>query len=180
MNYIEHTGYALAADQLVKDWQTVSNICKDNQINLRKPAYVEDGVALMFGAGSLFKDGKMWESEANWTEYIDMFKHLYTVRIAGKLLEEIAAQYDGKVGRLRYMVMQPKTCLTYHTDPYDVMRLHIPIITSEGAMFINDGIVNVMSQVGSVYKFNSTVKHTAVNASRIARVHLVASVYNAN
>ena len=121
----------------------------------------------------------MWESEVNWTEYIDMFKHLYTVRVAGKLLEEIAAKYNGKIGRLRYMVMDPKTCLTYHTDPYDVMRLHIPIITSDGAMFINDRQVDVMDQVGSVYKFNSTVKHTAVNASRERRVHLVASVYNA-
>lgn len=177
MSHIEHTGYALAVDQLVKDWYEVSRTCDASQINLRKPAYVEDGVALLFGSGSLYKDGKMWQSEANWTEYIDMFKHLYTVRVAGKLLEEIAAQYHGKVGRLRYMVMQPKTCLTYHIDPEDIMRLHIPIITSEGAMFINDRQVDVMDQVGSVYKFNSTVKHTAVNASRIARVHLVASVY---
>ena len=91
MSHIEHTGYALAADQLLKDWQTVSAICKDNQINLRKPAYVEDGVAILFGSGSLYRNNQMWESEANWTEYIDMFKHLYTVRVAGKLLEEIAA-----------------------------------------------------------------------------------------
>jgi hypothetical protein len=170
MNHIEHTGYTLPADQLIKDWQSVSSICNVNQVNLRKPAYVEDHVALLFGAGSLYKDG-------NWTEYIDMFSHLYTVRVAGKLLEQIAAEYDGKIGRLRYMVMEPKSCLTYHTDPDDIMRLHIPIITSEGAMFINDRQVDVMQHVGAVYKFNSTVKHTAINASRERRVHLVASVY---
>lgn len=177
MKHIEHTGYALPADQLLKDWQEVSRASEATQINLRKPAFVEDGVAVLFGAGSLYRYGQMWQQESSWTEYIEMYKHLYTVRVAGKLLEEIAANYNGKVGRLRYMVMEPKTCLTYHVDPDDKMRLHIPIITSEGAMFINDRQVDVMDQVGSVYKFNSTVKHTAINASRSRRVHLVASVY---
>ena len=178
MKHIEHTGYSLSADQLVADWHHVASVTDASQINLRKPAFIDDRNALLFGAGSLYKDGKMWQTESSWTEYIETFKDLYTVRVAAKLLEEIADKYNGKVGRLRYMVMEPKTCLTYHIDPDDVMRLHIPIITSEGAMFINDRVVDVMDQVGSVYRFNSTVKHTAINASRQRRVHLVASVYD--
>ena len=177
MKHIEHTGFAVISDQLVADWKYVSSLYSDSQINLRKPSKISDHQAVLYGAGSLFRDGKMWESEDSWTEYNQLFKHLYTCRVVGPLLEQIASSYGGKLGRLRYMVMQPKSCLTYHTDPYDVMRLHIPVITSDGAMFINDRTVDVMEQVGSVYTFNSKVKHTAVNASRDVRVHLVGSVY---
>ncbi len=177
MKYIEHTGISVAADNLIADWQFVSKRYSDCQINLRKPANMSDDQAILYGAGSLYRDGKMWESEQSWTEYIHMFKQLYTCRRVGPLLEDIANDLGGRIGRLRYMVMEPKSCLTYHIDPEDVCRLHIPIITSEGAMFINDRTVDVMDQPGSVYIFNSTVKHTAVNASRERRVHLVGSVY---
>jgi hypothetical protein len=181
MKYIEHTGFSFAPSHLLQDWREVSKKYNYPQINLKRPASVSDRDGVLYGAGSLFKDGKMWEHESSWTDYIGDFCHLYTVRNVCNTFEHIAnMMFNGsKIGRVRYMVMKPKSCLTYHSDPEDICRLHIPIITSEGAMFINDRTVDVMDQCGSVYIFNSNVKHTAINASREDRVHLVASVYGA-
>jgi len=58
--------------------------------------------------------------------------------------------------------------------------LHIPLITNDNCFFINNEVISRMDAVGHMYTFDSTVKHTAVNASRESRTHLVASVYNAN
>ena len=77
--------------------------------------------------------------------------------------------------RTRIMQSQPKTCLTVHRDL--TKRIHIPIITNPDCFMMIDGRVYTL-QVGKVYLTNTTLFHTAVNASKKARVHIVGCVYD--
>ena len=82
-----------------------------------------------------------------------------------------------KYGMLRTRIMQstPKTCLSFHQDMSK--RIHIPLITNDDCMMIiEDRIYNL--EVGKVYLTNTTLRHTAVNASTNSRVHIVGCVYS--
>lgn len=77
--------------------------------------------------------------------------------------------------RTRIMRSEPKSCLTFHNDLSK--RIHIPLITSEDCiMIIEDRIYNL--EIGKVYLTNTTLRHTAVNASMNPRVHIVGCVYS--
>jgi len=78
-----------------------------------------------------------------------------------------------RVGRVRIMNSKPKTCLTWHTD--STARIHYPMKTQEGCfMIIEDEIKHLEKH--NWYYTNTTVKHTAMNASTENRMHLVATV----
>lgn len=78
---------------------------------------------------------------------------------------------DNKVCRARVMRMKPKTCYTYHQDY--TKRLHIPLITNESCFLIVDKEVLHLPADGSIYIIDTTKFHTAVNASREDRIHIV-------
>tara|TARA_B100000073_G_scaffold346642_2_gene358580 strand:+ start:2027 stop:2602 length:576 start_codon:yes stop_codon:yes gene_type:complete len=92
----------------------------------------------------------------------------------GTLFEEaynmITSTYN--VGRVRIMNSMPKTCLTWHTD--NTERIHLPIKTQEGCLMIIEDEVKHL-KVGEWYWTNTKVKHTALNASKENRIHLVAT-----
>lgn len=94
----------------------------------------------------------------------DIFKNT----IFDELIEKIKEHHD--IIRGRFMLMQHKTCLTYHKDPSK--RIHIPIYTNNDCMMIIDDQVYRMP-FGSTYLVDTTVPHTALNASKDPRVHLV-------
>ena len=94
----------------------------------------------------------------------DIFKNT----LFEELVEKIKKDYD--IIRGRFMLMDHKTCLTYHKDPSQ--RIHIPIYTNKNCMMIIDDKVYRMP-FGSTYLVNTTVPHTALNASKDPRVHLV-------
>lgn len=81
-----------------------------------------------------------------------------------------------KYGMLRTRIMQsnPKTCLTLHQDM--TKRIHIPLITNEDCFMVIEN-KNYMLEVGKVYLTNTTLRHTAVNASKHSRVHIVGCMY---
>ena len=82
-----------------------------------------------------------------------------------------------KYGMVRTRIMQsgPKTCLTLHQDM--TKRIHIPLITNQNCfMMIEDKIYRL--KAGKVYLTNTTLKHTAVNASDSSRVHIVGCIYS--
>lgn len=84
---------------------------------------------------------------------------------------------DGvQIGRIRYMYLQPKTCYTLHTDPEE-FRYHIPLVTNSKCFFVNGDVVERMPHVGWLYRFQTSVQHTAVNASNDVRIHLVFDTY---
>ena len=94
----------------------------------------------------------------------DLFKETYIEDVINLLND----QY--KVYRGRFMMMKFKTCMSMHVDV--TKRIHIPIITNPDAfMVINDNIYRL--EVGRVYITDTTYPHTAVNAGKKNRVHLV-------
>jgi hypothetical protein len=76
--------------------------------------------------------------------------------------------------RTRLMKMKPKTCYTYHRDPSK--RIHIPIITNEKCMFIINDEVKRYPADGKWHLIDTTLWHTAINASFEERIHIVGCI----
>jgi len=77
------------------------------------------------------------------------------------------------LGRVRLMKSKPKSCLSWH---YDLeKRLHYPIKTQEGCFMVIDDEVQHVPQFQWCLT-DTTTKHTAVNASKEERIHLVACI----
>lgn len=91
------------------------------------------------------------------------------------VLEDIYNQLTQKyyVGRVRLMRSKPKTCLSWHKD--NSRRIHLPIKTQEGCfMVIENEILHLKKD--KWYLTDTIPHHTAFNASREDRIHLVAVV----
>jgi len=76
--------------------------------------------------------------------------------------------------RVRLMNLKRKTCYTYHRD--QGKRFHIPIITNENCFFIVDEELIRYPADGNYYIVNTSKKHTAINASREDRIHLIGNI----
>ena len=88
-------------------------------------------------------------------------------------INRIMEKYGMK--RTRIMKSNPKTCLSMHQDL--TKRIHIPLITNEKCfMAIEDR--NYYLEPGKIYLTNTTLRHTAVNASENYRVHIVGCIYS--
>ena len=83
-----------------------------------------------------------------------------------------------KVGRVRFLMKPPRTCLSWHRDPE--MRLHIPIITNKGCKMVIEDEAFHMPANGSGYVTDNTKYHNFFNGSEIERVHLVATILQGN
>ena len=87
-------------------------------------------------------------------------------------INSIMEKYGMK--RTRIMKSDPKTCLSLHNDL--TKRIHIPLITNDKCfMAIEDR--NYYLEPGKIYLTNTTLRHTAVNASESLRVHIVGCIY---
>jgi len=82
---------------------------------------------------------------------------------------------DLKMYRTRIMRMKPKTCYTIHKDT--TKRIHIPIFTNEHCFLIVNNKIKHYPADGNYYLIDTTQYHTAVNASRYERTHLVGVIY---
>jgi len=71
------------------------------------------------------------------------------------------------------MNLKSKTCLSYHKDP--TVRFHMPVITNESCFLIIDKEVHHLP-AGKCYIIDSTLPHTAVNASFEDRIHIIGTV----
>ena len=78
------------------------------------------------------------------------------------------------VVRTRVMRQQRKTCYTYHIDY--TKRIHIPVYTNDNCFLILNDSVHRLRADGSVYLVDTTVMHTAVNASTEERTHIIGNV----
>ena len=94
----------------------------------------------------------------------DLWKGTYIGEVVNTLHEKY------KVVRGRFMMLSMKTCLTYHND--QSTRLHIPLITNDNCFMVIDDKVHRLP-LGSTYSVDTTKKHTALNASKLLRTHLV-------
>jgi len=78
------------------------------------------------------------------------------------------------IGRTRVLSKGLYNCNSWHRDPEP--RLHIPIISNPGSLFIVNHHVTHLPADGSVYFTDTRGYHTALNGGETQRVHIVAAL----
>ena len=106
--------------------------------------------------------------ESLYTELCPEFKDTYVEEVYNLVKSKF------KIGRMRFLMKPPRTCLSWHRDPE--MRLHIPIITNEGCKMVIEDTSFHMPADGSAYITDNTKYHNFFNGSEIERVHLVSTI----
>jgi len=107
-------------------------------------------------------------NEESYSEFIKEYKNTYFKEV----YDILSSQY--KLGRVRILLKQPRSTLSWHRDPEP--RLHIPIITNPGCIMVIDKVAQHMPADGSVWITNNTKYHNAFNGGEEDRIHLVACV----
>ena len=107
-------------------------------------------------------------NESLYTELCPEFKDTYVEEVYNLVKKHF------KIGRMRFLMKPPRTCLSWHRDPEK--RLHIPIITNEGCKMVIEDISFHMPADGSAYITDNTKYHNFFNGSEIERVHLVSTL----
>ena len=107
-----------------------------------------------------------------YTELCPEFKDTYVEEVYNLITSKF------KLGRDRFLMKPPRSCLSWHRDPE--MRLHIPIITNEGCRMIIEDTSFHMPSNGNGYITDNTKYHNFFNGSEVDRVHLVATVIEHN
>ncbi len=106
--------------------------------------------------------------EAAYSEFIEEYKNTYFKEV----FDVLSSKY--KLGRVRILLKEPRTTLSWHRDPEP--RLHIPIITNPGCQMVIDNVCKHLPADGSVWITNNTKYHNAFNGGEENRIHLVACV----
>ena len=104
--------------------------------------------------------------ETLFTQFVKDFEHTYFKEVYEKLSSRF------KLGRVRILLKEPRTTLSWHRDPEP--RLHIPIITNLGCIMVIENVAKHLPADGSVYITNNVKYHNAFNGGEENRVHLVA------
>ena len=104
--------------------------------------------------------------ESEYSEFIPDYENTYFKEVYDKL----SSKY--KLGRVRILLKQPRTTLSWHRDPEP--RLHIPIITNPGCLMVIESVAKHLPADGSAYITNNVKYHNAFNGGEENRVHLVA------
>jgi len=93
----------------------------------------------------------------------------------GTAIETLLNKVPFQVGRTRIMRMAKKSCLSIHWDTS--LRYHYAVITNPACYLVfMDGEIGHFRRVpadGHLYRMDARMTHTAINASREARIHLV-------
>ena len=108
--------------------------------------------------------------EKLYTEFVKDFEHTYFKEV----YKELSSKF--KLGRVRILLKEPRTTLSWHRDPEP--RLHIPIITNPGCLMVIENTAKHLPADGSVYITNNIKYHNAFNGGEENRVHLVACLRN--
>ena len=102
--------------------------------------------------------------EEDFSEVCDYLIGTYTEEVINLLSSEYG------IVRGRYMMMNWKSCLTYHHD--ETPRIHLPLITNDGCFMIIDGKTEKLHE-SVTYHVDTTKDHTALNAGKHLRFHMV-------
>lgn len=136
------------------------------------------GDAWLYGAGSLYDDKlkRYWARTADFSKLTTRLDNTYSAQVIEEV-RKIALTQGKKIGRVRILTLEPKTCYSLHTDEEE-FRYHIPITTSSSSFFIANDIIDRMPVTGQLYQFRTDEAHTAVNAHKYEqRSHLVFDTY---
>ena len=105
--------------------------------------------------------------ESKYTEIVPEFKGTYFEEVYNTLK-------NFKLGRVRILLKEPRSTLSWHRDPEP--RLHIPIITNKGCRMVIDEVCRHMPADGTATITNNTKYHNFFNGGEQNRIHLVACV----
>ena len=108
--------------------------------------------------------------EEKYSEFINDYKDTYFKDV----YETLSKKY--KLGRVRILLKQPRSTLSWHRDPEP--RLHIPIITNPGCIMVIDNVAKHMPADGHAWITNNTKYHNFFNGGEEDRIHIVACVLN--
>ncbi|MBC6440737.1 MAG: hypothetical protein GDA49_10095 [Rhodospirillales bacterium] len=106
--------------------------------------------------------------EAGFSEFVPAFRGTYFEHVHAELAKRFT------IGRMRVLAKDIHTCNSWHRDPEP--RLHIPIVTNPGSLFIVNHHVTHLPADGSVYFTDTRGYHTALNGGGDVRVHIVAAL----
>lgn len=137
-------------------------------------------------AGDVEQRGIFWSKNENYQEIQiekQVNEHAYNIFVPILMNTYFKNVYDTlkehyKLGRVRVLRLDSRACLSYHRDPEN--RLHIPIVTSPGALMIVNNESYHMPANGSTYFMKTTDYHTALNGGNSERIHLVATILDDN
>ena len=106
--------------------------------------------------------------EISFSEFVPDFRGTYFEEIH----RELSARFP--IGRMRILCKDILTCNSWHRDPEP--RLHIPIHTNPGSLFVVNHHVTHLPADGHVYFTDTRGYHTALNGGETRRVHIVAAL----
>ena len=106
--------------------------------------------------------------ERAFSEFVPAFRGTYFE----EAYQELNKRFT--IGRMRVLSKPIYNCNSWHRDPEP--RLHIPIISNPGSLFIVNHHVTHFPADGSVYFTDTCGYHTALNGGESRRVHIVAAL----
>lgn len=106
--------------------------------------------------------------EAQFSEFNPKFAGTYFEQVH----RELAKRFP--IGRVRVLSKGLYNCNSWHRDPEP--RLHIPVVTNPGSLFVVNHHVTHLPADGSVYFTDTRGYHTALNGGDTNRVHIVAAL----
>ena len=93
----------------------------------------------------------------------------------GTVIEALLERLPFAFGRTRIMRMPKKSCLSIHWDTS--LRYHYAVVTNPACYLVHldgeQGRFHHIPADGYLYEMDARLTHTAINASRHARIHLV-------
>jgi len=108
--------------------------------------------------------------ERAFTELVPYLRNTYFEHV----IDELSKRFE--LGRVRVLSKGVYNCNSWHRDPEP--RLHIPIISNPGSLFLVNNHATHLPADGSVYFTDTRGYHTALNGGESTRVHIVAALPN--
>ncbi|MEE9335169.1 MAG: hypothetical protein V3U65_13860 [Granulosicoccaceae bacterium] len=106
--------------------------------------------------------------EIEFSEFNPLFAGTYFEHV----FHELSKRFP--IGRTRVLSKAQYNCNSWHRDPEP--RLHIPVVTNPGSLFVVNHHVTHLPADGSVYFTDTRGYHTALNGGETHRVHIVAAL----
>jgi len=116
-------------------------------------------------------------TEVSREEAVDEFAFTeFVPKFAGSYFEYVHQELSKRfpIGRMRVLSKGLYNCNSWHRDPEP--RLHIPVISNPGSLFVVNHHVTHLPADGSVYFTDTRGYHTALNGGETRRVHIVAAL----
>lgn len=158
---ISKTDYYLDVKSILSLIDTYPEIFKNTQVAVTSR---QGGDNLFDGIGRIVDYKNVLEKE------FSNINNLFLGTDIERLLNNL--KNDGlSYGRVRIMSMPPGKAYSYHMDCET--RLHFALKTNDKCMFIIDDEVFRVPSDETGYVLNTTLPHTAINASSENRIHLV-------